>query len=77
MHIVQIENDFALCKEKFRTLISIPIAAQFLDDNLIAMFSFEQDKNGISISSEKHYLLVPPKELTPEELDKYSKRPFE
>src|SRR5690606_14931163 len=38
---VQIEQDFALCAHKFPKLICIPVAAQFMRDGKIALFSFE------------------------------------
>ncbi|MDG4598171.1 MAG: endonuclease [Candidatus Contendobacter sp.] len=66
--IVQIERDFALCTGKFPKLICRPIAAQFMEDNLIALFSFEKTENGMAVSDEKHYRLVPPEQLTDEEL---------
>lgn len=73
--IIQIEQDFALCKQKFPRLICIPIAAQFMDDNLIAMFSFEQDSDGaVVISAEKHYRLVPAEGISNEDLDIYRRR---
>ncbi|MGB2807913.1 MAG: hypothetical protein WBC22_09240 [Sedimentisphaerales bacterium] len=73
--IVQIEQDFAMCSEKFPNLICIPVAAQFTENNLIALFSLEEDKNGVSIAYEKHYRLVPPDELTEAELENYRSRP--
>jgi hypothetical protein len=73
--IVQIEQDFAICRDKFSGLICRPIAAQFMNDNVIALFAFEESNKGISISSEKHYILVPPDEMTEEDLLEYRKRP--
>jgi len=55
-------------------LICRPIAAQFIDKNLIALFELEQSKDGIKVTSEKHYRLVKPDELSPEELQSYSVR---
>jgi hypothetical protein len=72
--IVQIEQDFALCSRKFSSLICRPIAAQFIKDNLIAMFAFEENDNGIAVSSEKHYRLVNPEEMTDEDLKMYRER---
>ncbi|GAB6283273.1 MAG: hypothetical protein STSR0008_20330 [Ignavibacterium sp.] len=72
--IIQIEQDFAMCNKKFPKLVCIPIAAQFIDTALIALFSFEISEKGISISSEKHYRLVNPKDLSEEELEQYKKR---
>jgi len=72
--IIQIEQDFAMCQKKFPKLVCIPIAAQFIDSSLIALFSFELSEKGISIFSEKHYKLVESKDLTEEELEQYKKR---
>ncbi len=73
--IVQIEQDFDLCALKFPRLICRAVAAQFIEGNLIALFEFEQTKEGIKVSSEKHYRLVRPDELSPEELESYNIRP--
>lgn len=72
--VVQIEQDFELCALKFPQLICRAIAAQFMEDNLISLFEFEQTKDGIKVTSEKHYRLVKPDELSTEELQSYSKR---
>jgi hypothetical protein len=72
--IVQIEQDFALCADKFPTLICRAVAAQFMEDDLIALFEFEQTQDGIGLSSERHYRLVPPDEVTPEVLSAYQER---
>jgi len=62
--IVQIEQDFALCAAKFPSLICRPIAAQFMDDNLIALFSFEKEGDRVCVGLEKHYRLVLPDAAT-------------
>jgi len=72
--VVQIEQDFAMCALKFPHLICRPLAAQFIDKSLLALFEFEQSKDGIKVASEKHYRLVKPDELSPEELQSYSVR---
>lgn len=74
LSIVQIEQDFALCKKKFPSLISRPIGAQFIEANLIALFGFEEGENGITRSMEKHYRLVPPDQITPDDLKLYQER---
>lgn len=76
LSIVQIEQDMALCENKFPTLICRPIAAQFIDDDLIALFEFEEGEHGIALSLEKHYRLVPPDEVTPADLEIYRTRPL-
>jgi hypothetical protein len=58
----------------FNHLICRPIAAQFMGENLIALFAFEESESGIAVSSEKHYRLVPPEEVTPADLDTYRSR---
>lgn len=73
--IIQIEQDFALCKERFSNLVCIPVAAQFMPDDVIALFSFEEAKNGIAVTAEKHYRLVPADAVSSEELLAYRRRP--
>jgi hypothetical protein len=74
LSVVQIEQDFAMCADRFPSLICRPIAAQFMLDDLIALFSFEEGDKGVAVLSEKHYRLVPPEQLTPEELQTYRAR---
>ena len=68
LSIVQIEQDAALCAEKFPELICRPIAAQFMDECVIALFEFVQDEGEFRISDERHYKLVPPEEFTDDDL---------
>lgn len=72
--IVQIEQDFELCARKFPDLVCRAIAAQFMQDNLMALFEFEQSQDGVRVSSEKHYRLVDVSELSQEELQSYAIR---
>jgi hypothetical protein len=72
--IVQIEQDFALCADKFPSLICHPIAAQMIDDDLIALFVFEESEQGVAISSEKHYRLVPAVDISSNDLETYQSR---
>jgi hypothetical protein len=74
MSIVQIEQDYALCAAKFPTLIHRPIAAQFMADNVIALFDFEPGDDRLHKGLEKHYRLVAPEEITQDELLIYRKR---
>lgn len=73
--IVQIEQDFAVCAAKFPHLVCIPIAAQFMEDKLIALFAFEQTEASIAVVAEKHYRLVSPEMPALEELESYRHRP--
>lgn len=74
LSIVQIEQDIALCKNKFPSLICRPIGAQFMQTDTIALLEFEEDAEGIGITSEKHYRLVPPEEVTEADLQSYRQR---
>lgn len=74
LNVVQIEQDFGVCEQKFPGLICRPIAAQFMQDGVIALFEFEQTDNGVKIAAEKHYRLVPPEEVTDDDLRNYRKR---
>lgn len=77
LSVVQIWQDFMVCKHKaeFTSLLARPVAAQFMEGNAIALFSFEWDGGyGITVApgSERHYLLVDAAELTPAELTAYA-----
>ncbi|MCY2951836.1 MAG: endonuclease [Planctomycetota bacterium] len=75
INIVQIMQDLAMCREKFALLICRPIAAQFMQDGVIALFEFEETPSGFAISAEKHYRLVPPEQVTDSDLQAYAQRP--
>ncbi len=74
--IVQIEQDIAVCSEKFPGLICRSIAAQSMANQMIALFELDQSDDGIKVSAEKHYRLVRSEELSPKELEDYRKRPM-
>ncbi len=70
--VIQIEQDFAMCAAKFSGLICRPLAGQFMRNDLIALFEFVQSEGTVALATEKHYRLVPPGELSPEELKAYA-----
>ena len=70
---VQIEQDIALCAEKFSSLICRPLAAQFMADEVIALFEFEDADDGVRVREERHYRLVPQEQLTLDELARYQR----
>ena len=75
LSIVQIEQDLAVCEHKFPSLICRPIAVQFMQDDVIVLFEFEQDAGGeLGIASERHYRLVPPEDVTQADLEAYRNR---
>lgn len=75
LSVVQIEQDFAVCRQKFPDLVCRSIAAQFMADDVIALFGFEMGDDGVALIDEKHYRLVPPEAISPEELLVYRQRP--
>jgi hypothetical protein len=77
LNIVQIEQDVALCAEKFSGLICLPIGAQFMADDLIALYLFEASETGVGKRIEKHYKLVSPDELSEDDLRLYQQRTSE
>ena len=72
--IVQIAQDLALCEERFPSLRARPIATQFIESDLIAMFELERQDGDIRVSGEKHYRLVPPDGLGESDLEAYALR---
>jgi hypothetical protein len=72
--IVQIEQDMAVCASRFPLLICRPIAAQFMTDDEIALFEFGSDDKGVGVSSERHYKLVQPDQISEADLAQYKKR---
>jgi len=75
INIVQIEQDLAMCAEKFPNLQCRPIAGQFMSDDLIALFEFVLQDQGIAVLNEKHYRLVPSDQIDKDEIKEYHSRP--
>jgi hypothetical protein len=71
--VVQIQQDIELCRHRYPQLICRPIGAQTLKDGTIALFEFCVSAEGVRILLERHYRLVPPNELTPQDLEEYRK----
>ena len=73
--VVQVEQDIALCQEKFPDLICLSIAAQFMQDDVIALFEFDLDpEQGIVKTEERHYKLIPQESLSDAEIRKYGQK---
>ena len=71
---VQAKQDLACCKEKFPDMICRAISAQFLGNNLIAMFELCEDEEGfVRTVDERHYQLVPGDAITSHDLDGYKR----
>ena len=63
-----------MCAAKLPSLICRPVGIQFMRNDVVALFEFEQEGDDIRIVSEKHYRLVPPDSVTKEDLAKYRQR---
>jgi hypothetical protein len=76
---VQIEQDLAMCAEKFPHLVCRPVAAQFVagppdtahGGYLIALFELQDTDEGIKLTAEKHYRLVPADGVSESDLTAY------
>lgn len=71
---VQTKQDIACCEAKFPGLICRAISAQFIEDNLIALFELTLEDGALKIADEAHYRLVPADQISAEELIGYRKR---
>lgn len=70
---VQTRQDIACCKEKFPDLICRAVSAQFMSDDLIALFELGTASGEIQILEERHYRLVPADEISRDELREYDR----
>jgi hypothetical protein len=74
LSVVQTAQDIACCKEKFAGLTCRPIAAQFMAEDVIAMFELALDGEDVKLVEEKHYKLVPSDQISSDDLKLYAKR---
>lgn len=66
---VQLEQDIEYCKRQFPNLTTRAIAAQFMAEEVIAMFELTVSQDRVQIVEERHYKLVLASEITPEDLE--------
>lgn len=69
--VVQTSQDLAFCTERFPALVSRAVAAQFMADDIIALFELLIDAGDIKIRQERHYRLVPSDQISEEDLGSY------
>lgn len=71
--IVQLRQDFALCRQTYPDLSPRPVAVQFVRDSsgieTIVMFALTEIDGDIRALDEKHYRLVPAREITADDLN--------
>jgi hypothetical protein len=72
--VIQTTQDLAYCAEKFPSLTARAISAQFMEDDIIALFELTLENDEIKIVEERHYRLVPAKSITEDDLNKYANR---
>ena len=61
--VTQAEQDLAVCADKWPDLVARPIAAQFMQGGVIALFELTVQDNQIRVLREAHYKLVPSAEI--------------
>ena len=71
---VQTAQDIACCREKFPDLICRPVSAQFMADNVIALFELTVEAGRVLIVEERHYRLVPSADIDADTKRNYAER---
>ena len=69
--VVQIGQDLAFAAEKFPAMRCRPIAAQFMAEGIIALFELTLDDGQVKVVEERHYRLVPARDLDQEAIRAY------
>jgi len=69
--IVQTTQDIRFVDEKFPKMRCRAVAAQFMDDNIIALFELTLQGDEIKVVDERHYKLVPAKNLNQDAIRDY------
>lgn len=72
--VLQTSQDLAYCAEKFPSLTARAISAQFMQDDIIALFELTLEQGAVKVVEERHYCLVPAKSITGEDLRNYANR---
>lgn len=71
--VIQTIQDTTFCQaqERYRHCVPRTVSAQFMGDEVIAMFELSFDGNDVSIIREQHYKLVAAKEISAGDLEAY------
>jgi hypothetical protein len=72
--VVQTTQDVTWCRERLPHLTCRPVSAQFMDDDIIALFELALEGQDVKLVDEKHYRLVPSDQITTDDLKLYGKR---
>lgn len=71
---IQTAQDVACCRVKFSSLTCRPVSAQFMADDVIALFELAMRGGEVRIAEERHYQLVPADSIQAEDLKSYAIR---
>jgi len=71
---IQTLQDIACCAEKFPDLTCRAVSAQVMEDDVIALFELVVRNGEVRIHDEKHYVLVPSRQIEPDDLRLYASR---
>lgn len=69
--VVQTSQECRFAAQKFQGLRCRPVAAQFMDERVIALFELTLQGDEVKVVEERHYRLVPAKDLDPTLIRKY------
>ncbi|ELD0604940.1 hypothetical protein QXC33_005003 [Escherichia coli] len=69
--MVQTSQDTAWCAQKYPNVRCRAISAQFVSSDLIALFELKIDEGQVKLIEERHYKLVPAKELDRSDISNY------
>lgn len=65
LSVVQTKQDLDWCELKYPALVAFPVSVQFMSEERIAMFLLKVEDDRIVIRRERHYQLVPGKDIDP------------
>ncbi|MCP4458882.1 MAG: endonuclease [Cytophagales bacterium] len=71
LSVVQTNQDIKCCSEKYPTLICRAISAQFMEEELIALFELTVQDDQIKVVQERHYKLVSGDSISRADLKQY------
>lgn len=71
---VQTRQDVECCRAKFPDLVCRPVSAQFMADDVIALFELTEEGGQILVVEERHYRLVASKDISAETKQQYASR---
>lgn len=71
---VQTQQDMACCESKFPDLVCRPVSAQFMPDDVIALFELTMEGGKVLVVEERHFKLVPSELIDGDTKRQYAER---